>query len=143
MQDRRSKTGSILRDQANNCELPALGLSRRAGLFAVQLAGDLADGIGNAFVEAQAFEVVDEQIFNQRKTDVEGTLGIVHQVAYHVIILNKTERASDLAEHALCEILRGRKKLDFWFGELGRSQHRATHDTGAITNQNGPLLMAP
>src|SRR5260370_12922991 len=118
IEDRRSKTGSILRDAPNYCELPALGLSRRAGLFAVQLAGDLADGIGNAFVEAQAFEVVDEQIFNQRKTDVEGTLGIVHQVAYHVIILNKTPCASDLSEHPLCDIFPARNHLNFLLAPL-------------------------
>src|SRR5215471_10187048 len=92
--------------------LPALGFLRRPGLLAIQLAGYLPDNVGNALVEAQALEIVDQQVFHQREADVERTLGVIHQVAHHVIILEVTPAARDFAEHVFTDTLCPRIELD-------------------------------
>src|SRR5215468_5330453 len=122
--------------------LPALGLLRRPGSLAMQLAGYLPDDVGNALIEAQALEIVDQQVFYQREADVERTLGVIHQVAHHVIILEVTPAAGDFAEHVFAKILCARKKLDLRLGELGRGQNRTLDDLGAVTYQDRPLFAA-
>lgn len=101
-----------------------------------------AQGVRNIFVHGELFQVGWIEKRKHVKADVEGSFGIIHEVADHDIILAKSPIAGDEAENFVGEIGHGSEGFDLLIGEARRLQNRALDDLAAVADERAPGVRA-
>ena len=110
------------------------------GAGADELGGTGAEGVGNVLVEGELLQVDGIQQRQHVESDIEGSFGVVHEIANHDITLAESAITGDQAKDFITEAGHGREGFDFLIGQPRRLQNGALNHLAAVADESAASL---